>query len=141
MNVLNLDFPLDIWISFSKFFEQYRTFLNGDNELLKERAARILKIAEEYPELEEGITTEEKVQELLPQINLVLEDSFPKVLELNEIKIATIPFNSTVLKSSLRYKNIIKTAGDNFEPHIKNFDEDYYFIMGGSIILGMQQER
>ncbi len=137
MNVLDQEFPLDIWISFSKFFEQYRTFLDSDNELLKERASMILKIAEEYPELEEGIATEERVQELLPQINLVLEDSFPKVLELNEIKIATIPFNSTVLKSSLRYKNIIKTAGDDFEPHIKNFDEDYYFIMGCSIILGM----
>ncbi len=136
MNVLDQDFPLGIWISFSKFFDQYREFLNGDNELLKERALKILKIAEEYPELEEGIKTEKRIEELLPQIDMVLEDSFPKILQLNEIKIATIPFHSTVLKSSLRYKNIIKAAGNNFEPHIKNFDEDYYYIMGCSIILG-----
>ncbi|GAA4271423.1 GAF domain-containing protein [Aquimarina gracilis] len=135
MRVLEQDFPLDIWISFSKFFEQYRSFLKSDNELLKDRATRVLKILEEYPELEEGIKTEERVQELLPQIHLVLEDSFAQILQSNEIKIATIPFNNTVLQSSLRYKNIVKDAGENFEPQIKNLDEDHYFIMGCSIIL------
>ncbi|MBQ0736570.1 GAF domain-containing protein [Aquimarina celericrescens] len=135
MRVLEQDFPLDIWISFSKFFEQYRGFLDSDNELLRDRAKRVLKIVEEYPELEEGIKTEERVQELLPQIHLVLEDSFAQVLQLNEIKIATIPFNNTVLKSSQRYQNIINAAGKNFEPQIKNLDEDHYFIMGCSIIL------
>ncbi|MBP2833953.1 GAF domain-containing protein [Aquimarina sp. U1-2] len=135
MRVLEQDFPLDIWISFSKFFEQYRSYLDSDNELLKDRARRILKIVEEYPELEEGIKTEERVQELLPQIHLVLEDSFAQILQSNEIKIATIPFNNTVLKSSKRYQNIIEAAGQNFEPQIKNLDEDHYFIMGCSIIL------
>ncbi len=135
MRVLEQDFPLDIWISFSKFFEQYRSFLKSDNELLRDRAMRVLKILEEYPELEEGIKTEERVQELLPQIHLVLEDSFAQILQSNEIKIATIPFNNTVLQSSRRYQNIIEAAGKNFEPQIKNLDEDHYFIMGCSIIL------
>ncbi len=135
MRVLEQDFPLDIWISFSKFFEQYRTFLKSDNELLRDRARRVLKVLEEYPELEEGIKSEERIQELLPQIHLVLEDSFAQILQSNEIKIATIPFNNTVLQSSKRYQNIIKDAGENFEPQIKNLDEDHYFIMGCSIIL------
>ncbi|AXT59093.1 GAF domain-containing protein [Aquimarina sp. AD10] len=135
MRALDQDFPLDIWISFSKFFEQYRNYLKSDNELLKDRAIRVLKIAEEYPELEEGIRSEERVQELLPQIKMVLEDSFAQILQSNEIKIATIPFNNNVLQSSERYKNIIKAAGKDFEPEIKNLDEDHYFIMGCSIIL------
>ncbi len=135
MKVLEHEFPLDIRISFSSFFDQYREFLKSDNKLLRDRAESILKIAEDYPELEEGIRTEERVQELLPQIEFVLEDSFAQILQKNEIKIATIPFNNTVVKSTERYKNIVKAAGSDFEPQIKNLDEDHYFIMGCSIIL------
>ncbi len=136
MKVLEQDSPLDIWISFSKFFDHYRECLKGNNELLRERAARILSIAEQYPELDSGIKEERKVIELLPQIDLILEDSFPQVLQLNEIKIATIPFHNTVLKATQRYQNIIKVAGEDFEPQIKNLDENHYYIMGCSMILG-----
>ncbi len=136
MKVLEQDSPLDIWISFSKFFDHYRECLKGNNELLRERAARILSIAEQYPELDSGIKEEQKVIELLPQIDLILEDSFPQVLQLNEIKIATIPFHNTVLKATQRYQNIIKVAGEDFEPQIKNLDENHYYIMGCSMILG-----
>ncbi len=136
MKVLEQDSPLDIWISFSKFFEQYRECLKSDNELLRNRAEHILAVANEYPELDEGIKEEKRVIELLPQIDLILEDSFPKVLQQNEIKIATIPFHNTVLKSTQRYQNIINIAGEDFEPQIKNLDEDHYYIMGCSMILG-----
>lgn len=135
MRVLEHDFPLDIRISFSLFFKHYREFLKSGNKILRERAVHILSIAKEYPELEEGVTTENRLQELLPQIDFILEDSFSQILQNNEIKIATIPFNNTVIKSTQRYKNIIAAAGLNFEPQIKNLDEDYYFIMGCSIIL------
>ncbi len=137
MRVFGQEFPLDIWISFSKFFEQYRELVKSDNELIRDRAERILEIAATYPELETGIEDEDRVNELLPQIQLILEDSFPAILEQNEIKIATIPFHYTVLRSTLRYQNILKNAGENFEPHLKNLNEDHYFIMGCSMILGM----
>ncbi|WP_271770316.1 GAF domain-containing protein [Aquimarina algiphila] len=136
MTGLEHDFPLDIWISFSKFFEQYKELLKSDNEIIKDRAARILKIAEQYPELDNGIKEEKRVYELLEPIHLVLEDSFPDILQQNEIKIATIPFHNKVLKSTSRYQNIVKAAGENFEPQIKNLNEDHYYIMGCSIILG-----
>ncbi|WP_024772663.1 hypothetical protein [Aquimarina macrocephali] len=135
MRGLEQDFPLDISISFSKFFEHYRELFKNGNELVKDRASRVLKIAKEYPELEEGIKEETRVKELLPQIDLILEDSFAQILQQNEIKIATIPFHNTVLKSSDRYQNIIATAGKDFEPQIKNFDEKHYYIMGCSMIL------
>ncbi|WP_106793523.1 GAF domain-containing protein [Aquimarina sp. Aq78] len=135
MRGLEQDFPLDISISFSKFFEHYRELFKNGNELVKDRASRVLKIAKEYPELEEGIKEETRINELLPQIDLILEDSFAQILQQNEIKIATIPFHNTVLKSSDRYQNIIATAGNDFEPQIKNFDEKHYYIMGCSMIL------
>jgi len=135
MKVFEQDFPLDIKISFSVFIDQYKELIKSDNALVRNRAEKVLKIAEDYPELVEGITTEERVKELLPQINLVLEDSFAQILGKNEIKVATIPFNNLVFKSSERYRNIIKAAGPDFEPEIKNLDEDHYYIMGCSIIL------
>ncbi len=136
MTGLEHDFPLDIRISFSKFFEQYKEMLKSDNEIVRDRAAHILKIAEEYPELDEGIKDEKQVHELLEPINKVLEDSFPGILQQNEIKVVTTPFHNKVLKSTLRYQNIIKDAGEDFEPQIKNLNEDHYYIMGCSIILG-----
>ncbi|WP_109097005.1 GAF domain-containing protein [Aquimarina sp. AU58] len=137
MRGLEQDFPLDISISFSKFFEQYRELFKNGNELVKDRASRVLEIAKEYPELEEGIKEETRINELLPQIDLILEDSFAQILQQNEIKIATIPFHNTVLKSSQRYQNIIATAGKDFEPQIKNFDQNHYYIMGCSMVLSI----
>ena len=128
------DFPLDIRISFSKFFEKYRKYSDSDNDLLKERSKRVLSVAEQFPQLEEGIKADE-VEALLPHINVILEDSFAQILQTNEIKIASIPFNNLVLKASDRYKSIIRAAGPDFEPCIKNLDEDNYYIMGCSIIL------
>ncbi|WP_103072615.1 GAF domain-containing protein [Aquimarina sediminis] len=136
MRGLEQDFPLDISISFSKLFERYSELVKSDNELVRDRASKVLEIAESYPELTEGVKDEERIKELLPQINLVLEDSFSEVLQQNEIKIATIPFHNTVLKSSQRYQNIIKAAGKDFEPQIKNLNESHYYIMGCSMILG-----
>ncbi|MFC5044942.1 GAF domain-containing protein [Aquimarina hainanensis] len=135
MKVLDQDFPLDIWISFTKFFEAYRENVTSENELLRDRAKRIVAIADQYPELESGIQSEERIQELMPEINMILEDSFSEILQKNEIKLATIPFKNIVLKCTRRYENIIKAAGKDFEPTIENLDEDYYYIMGCSIIL------
>ena len=134
MMINEQDFPLDIRISFSKFFEKYRKYSDSDNDLLKERSRRVLSVAEQFPQLEEGIKADE-VEGLLPQINIILEDTFAQILQSNEIKIASIPFNNLVLKASERYENIIRAAGPDFEPCIKNLDEDNYYIMGCSIIL------
>ena len=46
-----------------------------------------------------------------------------------------MPFQETVIQSTERYDAIIKGAGEGFEPEIRNFDNDHYYIMGCSIIL------
>ncbi len=137
MNLIGQEFPLDMWISFKKFFETYRDHIQSDNVLLRDRAQTILKISEEHPELEEGLQNEEEIEKLLPKIDLILEDAFTSVLQNNEIKTATIPFSNIVLKSTQRYKDIISVAGEGFEPAIKNLDENHHYIMGCSIILGL----
>src|SRR5690606_13573369 len=64
-----------------------------------------------------------------------LDPLFPSVLENNEIKFATIPFQEVAFKSTQRYKDILKAAGNDFSMDIINFDEDQFYILGCSMIL------
>ena len=66
-----------------------------------------------------------------------MEDIFAPALALNEIKVATSPFQVLIFKSSQRFKNIIEDAGEDFVPSLVNFDSDHLYIMGCSMILNM----
>ncbi|WP_378184654.1 GAF domain-containing protein [Aquimarina sp. W85] len=135
METFDQDFPMDIWISFSSFFDRYREYAKSDRSLLKNRALKILDIAESHPILESGIQTTQEIEELRPHIDVILEDVFSEILQKNEIKIATIPFGNLVLKSTRRYRSIVEEAGSSFIPAITNLEDDHYYIMGCSIIL------
>ncbi|GGG10982.1 hypothetical protein GCM10011344_09610 [Dokdonia pacifica] len=138
MAFLEEDFPMQIHVSFEKLIESYKTYLTDDSDALHiERANRVIAIAKEYPELIDGLTSIQQVQDLQPQIDLLLADLFSDILQQNEIKIACLPFNEFIIKSSRRYKKIIKEAGDDYQVEISNFDKDHMYIMGCSIILKM----
>jgi hypothetical protein len=128
-------FPLQIKISFDKLVETYREQLKSTNELTRLHAEKILHVVEENPVLLEGMTTGKSLKENKLHIDFLLKDLFSEVLTKNEIKIATIPFNDTIYKSSERYDSIIENAGKDYELEIINFDEEQYYIMGCSIIL------
>ena len=136
MDVLTEDFPLEIKISFDKLINSYKDQANSKNKVQTERANRVLAIAKKYPELIDGITSEQCFGDYLEQVDTLLEDLFPSILQDNEIKIACPPFNNTAFKATRRYNAIVEEAGDDFTPQIKNFNEDHYYIMGCSIILG-----
>jgi hypothetical protein len=135
MKTTQREFPLSMLISFELLFEAYRKRLDNDNSLLRERAQRILKIAEDFPELSVGIPSETDLSKYQDQIDFVLEDLFASVLETNEIKIATVPFHENIFKSSVRYKNIRSVAGKDFTLQLLDFNDDEFYIMGCSIIL------
>lgn len=138
MAFLEEDFPMQIHVSFEKLIESYKTYLTDDSDALhKERARRVISITKEYPELIEGLTNIAQVEALQPQIDLLLADLFSDILQQNEIKIACLPFNEFIIKSSRRYEKIISDAGDDYQVEISNFDKDHMYIMGCSIILKM----
>ncbi|MEL6811517.1 MAG: GAF domain-containing protein [Bacteroidota bacterium] len=128
-------FPLDIEISFKKLFESYRASLNSASPLVQARAKEILKVEKDFPELSEGLTSQEDMERLQPQIDIILEDMFASVLQKNEIKVATIPFSEFIFKSTERYDNIVKVAGPGFDLQLSDFDDDQFYIMGCSVIL------
>jgi len=129
-------FPLSVEVSFKKLFDIYRSNIDSSNPLLKERALQILDIEKKYPMLSEGISNQNLLEKLQPQIDLILEDLFSSLLEENEIKVASFPFQQKFFKSSKRYNEIFARAGDNFELELMNFNDDEFYVMGCSIILG-----
>ncbi|PQB04220.1 GAF domain-containing protein [Aureitalea marina] len=128
-------FPLAIQISFEKLFDLYRKKLVTANDLLKDRAQKILDIAQQYPELSTGIPSGTDLSQYKDQIDFVLEDLFASVLETNEIKIATVPFQENIFKASVRYENIQNVAGEDFSLQLMDFSDEQFYVMGCSIIL------
>lgn len=135
MAFIEEDFPMAIEISFDELVKTYKKQLHVKDNLLRERAERVVKIAEENPILISGMTSFAQVQEHQSGIDAILADLFSDILQNNEIKVASLPFNEGVIKTSQRYDNIIKAAGEGFKPEIRNFDADSTYIMGCSIIL------
>ncbi|TJY37873.1 GAF domain-containing protein [Pontimicrobium aquaticum] len=131
----NIESPLELKVSFDKLLKHYEVLAESDDELILEKAKRILKIAETYPELRKGFSETSILKKRKKEISVILQDSFSPVLTKNEIKTASVPFHNLIFNSSDRFKNIISTAGDDFELKIKNMPKDDTYIMACTIIL------
>ncbi len=129
-----IDFPLEIKIGFKKLFDSYREEVEK-NEINRSWYSEIFALEKDFPILTSGITNFEELTDYQKQINGVLSPLFPAVLENNEIKFATIPYQEVAFKSTERYKSIMKAAGNDFSLNIINFNADEFYIMGCSIIL------
>ena len=135
MHFKDQEFPLELRFSAGKLITYYQNNLSSNNVRLQQRAKEIEELITRYPELETGIDELGNITKYQNQIDNLLSDLFPFALQNNEIKIASMPFQESVLQSTQRYRNILLNAGDQFIPEIKNFNDDHYYIMGCSIIL------
>jgi hypothetical protein len=131
----HIESPLLLKISFNKLLEQYEELAKSNDDFVAAKAKRILKAQEPYPELREGFTDFSLLEKYKDEIGIILQDSFSPVLTKNEIKTASVPFQNVIFNSSKRFKNIIETAGDDFELTIKNLPEDDTYIIACTVIL------
>jgi len=130
-----LESPMLIKISFNKLLQHYEKLATSDDEYVVEKAKRILKVQESFPELRDGFSDFTMLDEYEDQIKFILQDTFSDVLTNNEIKTAAIPFQNIIFNSSERFKKLVSSAGDNFELKIKNMPEDGTYIIACTIIL------
>ncbi|MEJ2112333.1 MAG: GAF domain-containing protein [Flavobacteriaceae bacterium] len=130
-----LESPMLIKISFNKLLQQYDKLSESEDEFIVEKAKRILKIQESFPELRDGFSDFSLLNKYENEIKFILQDSFNDVLTNNEIKAASVPFQNTIFNLSERFKKIIKPAGENFELKIQNMPEDDTYIIACTIIL------
>ena len=131
----NIESPLKLKVSFNKLLQHYEVLAENGDEFISAKAKRILKTANEYPELRDGFTDGSVFKQREKEISEILQDSFSPLLTKNEIKTASVPFHNLIFNASERFKNIIKTAGENFELEIKNMPKDDKYIIACTIIL------
>ncbi|MFD2726999.1 GAF domain-containing protein [Hyunsoonleella rubra] len=131
----NIESPMTLKVSFNKLLQHYEKLADSEDEFLSAKAKRVLKSAASFPELRDGFSDTQILEDRKEEIRIILQDSFAPVLTKNEIKTASVPFHNLIFNSSERFKNIIKTAGDGFELNIKNMPDDHRYIIACTIIL------
>ena len=131
----NIESPFKLNVSFNKLLSHYDLLSKNEDTFIAAKAKRILKIADAFPELREGISNLDVLKKRESEIRVILQDSFSPILTKNEIKTASVPFHSLIFNSSERFKSILKTAGKDFELKIKNMPEDDTYIIACTIIL------
>ncbi|MGI9552132.1 MAG: GAF domain-containing protein [Aurantibacter sp.] len=131
----NAESPLTQFISFNKLLEQYEAMAKGDDEFLAKKAKHILKAQKPYPELRDGFQDVSLLKKHEDLIRLMLQDTFPEVLTNNEIKAASLPFDNVVFNSSKRFQRIIKNAGKDFVPRMRELPEEEMYVVACTVIL------
>jgi hypothetical protein len=140
MNITNkYVLPFDISLNFELLLQHYQERLSREtNKIVKSHLKNIISCFEENPKLTTGITTLEELNLLHEPIHFLLNDLFPQALSLNEIKAATIPFQSQYFYQSQRFKNILSHAGEDFEFSLVNFSKDEMYVMTCNYILALK---
>lgn len=129
------DSPFEIHISFHVLIEHLEKVAREETGYAAERAAALLKEVEPFPELRNGFTEQEQIDNNGEVIRHLLADLFPPALTNNEIKAVTVPFHNFVFNQTLRFKNILDAAGTNFDISIRDFDSHQFYVMSGCLIL------
>lgn len=135
MNQWNKVMPMQMCISFDKLMRRYEELAKSPDKLVAKHAREVLEAQAPYPELRDGFTDVRILEKYKEVIELILSDSFPKVLSENEIKAATFPYENFIFYSSNRFKKILSNAGDDFDPVIRNQEGGIDYIMGCTVVL------
>ena len=130
-----IDSPFIIKVSFNKLFNEYEKLLSEDNDLIASNAQRVLKIAKDIPVLRDGFSDLDLLDTYKSEIDTILHDSFNPLLTHNEIKVATVPFQNHIFKTSARFNSILKPVGSDFELKVKNMPMEQSYIIACAIIL------
>lgn len=131
----NIESPFKLMVSFDKLLKHYEELSQSEDEFIAAKALRVLKTAEGFPELRDGITNTNDLVKREKEISVILQDSFSPILTKNEIKTASVPLHNLIFNSSERFKSIIKTAGEDFNLEIKNMPKDDTYIVACTFVL------
>lgn len=128
--------PLKLKISFEAIFTYLETIAEDKNHYLFPTAIKMLEEYKAYPELREGFEDHSYLEKYSAEIDKLLDLLFPDILQSNEIKAASIPFEFTTFKLSKRFEKIMDNAGEDYLLKLRNFDEENIHILTCIFILG-----
>ena len=133
-NGKTVPFPAITQISFFKVIESLKKQANDPDPDVAAFANSLLTDCQEYPQLIEGIHSNDfdPNLEIVQRLCRVL---FPEVLLTNEIKGVMAPFEFTPFYLSTRFKNILEASGEEFSLELNDLTEDQIYIYGCASIL------
>lgn len=128
--------PFLVQISFQKLLRFIEEEIQSSTSAARKRylEALIEQIEPDSP-IVKGMRTVEEVQREEALIADLLEVVFPTALTSNEIKAVSMPFQNLIFNHSVRFRNLLREAGNEFEIMIRNFDQHQYYITSCCIIL------
>ncbi|WP_299526758.1 GAF domain-containing protein [uncultured Lutibacter sp.] len=129
------DLPLKQKISFEAIFEYLEETAKDKNNYLHSSATQLLEEYKDLTILREGFEDFSYLDIYRKEIGKLLDILFPDLLQSNEIKAASIPFEFTTFKLSKRFQQILDDAGDDFELKLRNFEESNIYILACTFIL------
>jgi hypothetical protein len=129
-------FPIKNLVSFYKVFESLEKMSLDQDENLSKYSQNLLKEMEPYPELRDGFEDFSLFETYKTQIDKLTRLLFPDVLLTNEIKGIAPPFMFEPFKKSTRFEKILSNAPKEFKFELSEFDEDLFYILGCTAILG-----
>ncbi|PHS52608.1 MAG: GAF domain-containing protein [Lutibacter sp.] len=129
------DLPLKLNISFEAIFEYLERVAKDDTNYLQSSAIQLLEEYKDYSILRDGFEDFSNLEKYQKEIDKLLDILFPDLLQSNEIKAASIPFEFTTFKLSKRFQQIFDDAGEDYELKLRNFDESNIYILTCTFIL------
>ncbi|NIJ44523.1 hypothetical protein FHR24_000962 [Wenyingzhuangia heitensis] len=129
------ELPIKIHISFEKIYSYLEEICLDKTDIFYDSASQLLEEMNKYPLLRDGFTDFSLLHTYENQIQKLLSILFPGLLQSNEIKAASIPFDMTSFMLSKRFRNIIDNAGDDYVFDVRNFDNQNMYIMTCLYIL------
>ncbi len=127
--------PLKLVISFESIFEYLEAISKKEEHVLHPTAVKLLDETKDFKVLREGFEDKNYLFTYEKEIDRLLDIMFPELLQTNEIKAATIPFDFTMFKFSSRFKSILEKSGDSYEIEMRDYDESMLYIMSCTFIL------
>ncbi len=129
------ELPLKLKVSFSSIYDYLIEITQDKSNPYYSTAIILLKEFEKHPELKDGLEDLSRLKNYSESIDKLLDILFPSLLETNEIKAATIPFEFTTFKFSKRFENILDNAGEDYKLELRNFEENNMYILTCTFIL------
>lgn len=127
--------PFITQISFHKLIESLEIIAKSHVDYRANYANALLSQIGLLPEFRTGIEDLSQLNGHKELIWNLLADLFPTALTHNEIKAAAIPFHDVTFNYTERFRKILHEAGTDFHMSIRDFEDDYFYIMKCCMVL------
>ncbi|MEM9921898.1 MAG: GAF domain-containing protein, partial [Bacteroidota bacterium] len=137
-NIHDTELPFRIHLSFTKMFDYWEQLAQSEDAGEAAYGQSVLDRLAHAPELREHINDHKLLSKYESEIALLMSAVFPPSLQTNEIKAVGIPFTPVWFNPSHRFRNILSSAGPDFQLGFLNATADQMYIMASLFLLRMR---